>query len=83
MTINDKDYNEARKILKKAGSKTADKAHDKHTKGIGSKEKFGYALLDEAREEFRKMDKGQDKLVNGMTKAHDAAHKKAKKKMGL
>ncbi|MGH7297404.1 MAG: hypothetical protein ACRELB_20880 [Polyangiaceae bacterium] len=51
--ISDGDYNKAKAILVKAGSKTAGKSHEKHTQGKGSPEDHGKGLLREARDEFK------------------------------
>lgn len=51
-SISDEDYNKARAILAKAGSKSAAKSHEKHTQGKGSPQTHGTQLLQEARDEF-------------------------------
>lgn len=49
--IKDDDYNKARALLVKAGSKSAEKSHMKHTGKKGSPDGHGKSLIDEAREE--------------------------------
>lgn len=75
MAISDRDYNNARAVLVRAGSRTAEASHDRHTRGAGSPDEYGKSLLREARDEFRKMDRGQAGLVSEMSRAHyDAVH---------
>jgi hypothetical protein len=76
--ISDDAYNKARTILANAGSDSAKKSHVKHTGGKGSPEDHGKQLLREARDEFRKKDKGQPNLKSEMTVDHyNAIHKAA------
>lgn len=78
------DYNEARKMLKDEGSKSAEKSHQKHGKK-SFPAAHGQQLLREARDEFRKLAKDEDpkKLRSGMLKKHyDVVHNAAKK-MGI
>jgi hypothetical protein len=51
MTIKDADYNKARALLVKAGSKSAAKSHDKHTNKKGSPDGHGKSLIAEAKAE--------------------------------
>jgi hypothetical protein len=83
MAISDDDYNWAKNTLAKAGSKSAEKSHVKHTGGKGSPESHGQDLLREARDEFRKLDANEDNLKAGMTEAHHKAITDAAKKMGI
>ncbi|HKP37334.1 MAG TPA: hypothetical protein VJT71_10780 [Pyrinomonadaceae bacterium] len=83
MSISDNNYNQARDILINAGSATANKSHPKHTGGKGSPDDHGKGLLQEARDEFRGMDKGKKPLKSDMTQAHWQAIKDAAGKMGL
>ncbi len=78
------DYNDARKLLKDQGSKSADKSHQKHGKKTFPAA-HGQQLLREARDEFRKMAKDEDpkKLRAGMLKKHHDAIHTAAKKMGI
>lgn len=52
MQISDKQYNEAKAILTKAGSLKASKSHPKHGNDGGSPDTHGKALLVEARDEL-------------------------------
>jgi hypothetical protein len=83
MAISDDDYNWARATLARAGSKSAEKSHDKHTKGKGSPDSHGQDLLREARDEFRTTDTNENNLKAGMTAAHHKAITDAAKKMGI
>ncbi|MFD7586607.1 hypothetical protein ACFV84_14455 [Kitasatospora sp. NPDC059811] len=83
-TVKADDFNKARDILIKAGSKTAEKTHPSH----GVKDvpvSYGTSLLAEARDEFRAADKNlpeKDKQ-SGMSHAHYKAVHDAAKKMGI
>ncbi|GKW06413.1 hypothetical protein LHL03_11010 [Pectobacterium carotovorum] len=78
MAISDDDYNQARAILIRAGSKTASASHEKHTQRAGSPTSHGKSLLQEARDEFRAGDQGLLNLHSDMTQAHyDAIHEAA------
>lgn len=83
MSISDGDYNRARAILAAAGSNTAAKSHDKHTKGKGSPEGHGVSLLQEARDEFQANDAGGEDLQAGMTGDHYNAIHSAADQMGI
>ena len=83
MTISDGDYNAARDLLVKAGSKSAEKSHRKHGNKNGSPMDHGKKLLQEARDEFRKLDYGQLALVSQMTNRHHKAIHDAARKMGV
>ena len=75
-------YNTAKAALTKAGSKSAAKSHTQH----GAKEcpdEYGKQMLREARDEFRKADKGQAELKSEMTQAHYDAIHTAAKTMGI
>lgn len=77
MPINPAKYNKARDILATAGSESAKKSHPKHNTD-NVPEDHGKALLREARDEFRKKDKGKPALKSEMLPAHyDAVHKAA------
>ena len=81
-TVNAGAYNSAKAILTDAGSKTAEKSHNKH----GEKSSpIGHAqdLLAEARDEFRKQDVGETKVKSGMSEDHHKAILSAAEKMGL
>lgn len=79
MALKDNDYNKARKTLIDAGSKSAEKSHEKHTQKNDSPIEHGVSLLQEARDEFRKIDSGKSNLISGMTSEHyDAVHKAAR-----
>jgi hypothetical protein len=78
--IKEADYNAAKGILTKAGSKTASKSHAKHNTDGTVEEDHGKELLREARDEFRKSNPGTQ---SGMEQAqYDAIHKAAGK-MGI
>ena len=51
MPIKDANYNKAKVLLEKAGSKSAKKSHPKHTGKKGSPDRHGKQLIDEARAE--------------------------------
>ncbi|MBV2154120.1 hypothetical protein [Kitasatospora sp. SUK 42] len=74
------DFNNARGILVKAGSKTAEKTHEAH----GVKDvpvSHGTSLLAEARDEFRAADRNlpaKDKKSDMSIAHYDAIHKAAK-----
>ncbi len=77
MPVNPAKYNKARDILATGGSDSAKKSHPKHNTD-NVPDDHGKALLREARDEFRKKDKGQPNLKSDMTQAHyDAVHKAA------
>jgi hypothetical protein len=77
MPINPAKYNRAKEILKGAGSKSAGASHDKHNTD-SVPDDHGKQLLREARDEFRKNDKGKPGLKSDMLPAHyDAVHKAA------
>ena len=83
MPIKDADYNAAKAILTKAGSRTAAKTHSSHTGGKDRPDDHGQDLVDEATADFQKQDKGQQNLTSGMTTDHLKAINDAKKKLGL
>lgn len=84
MPIKDKDYNAAKAILTKAGSKSAAKTHSSHTGGSDRPDDHGQDLVDECTKEFQKMDKGQRNLTRAnMTQDHLDAINAAKKKLKL
>ena len=81
----DHKYNGAKSTLVKAGSKSAEKSHDKHTQGKGSPEEHGKQLLRESRDEFRESDKGlpEEHKKSGMSHDHHAAIHKAAGEMRI
>lgn len=83
MPIKDADYNAAKAILTKAGSRTAAKTHVSHTGGGDRPDAHGQTLVDEATADFQKQDKGGKDLKAGMTADHLKAIGDAKKKLGL
>lgn len=85
MPIKDRDYNTAKAILTRAGSKSAAKTHSSHTGGKDRPDGHGQDLVDECTKEFQKMDKGGADLVKkvNMTQAHFDAINEAKRKLGL
>ena len=83
MAISDLDYNRARSILVDAGSATAAASHTKHTQGRGSPVGHGQQLLREARDEFRRSDRGYEDLRSSMTADHYAAVHSAARRMGI
>jgi hypothetical protein len=83
MPIKDADYNAAKAILTKAGSRTAAKTHTSHTGGSDRPDGHGQDLVDEATADFQKQDKGQPSLTSGMTAVHLKAINDAKKKLAL
>ena len=80
--ISDGDYNAARKKLIDSGSASAGASHPKHTNG-GSPDGHGVSLLQEARDEFRNTDAGQEGLKSGVTIAHYTAIHWAANKMSI
>jgi hypothetical protein len=83
VTIKQQDCNKAKATLVKAGSKTAEKSHQKHNAKEGIPDDHGVQLLQEARDEFRKADKTQPGLKAGMTVEHWTAVTAAAKAMGI
>ena len=83
MPIKDADYNAAKAILTKAGSRTAAKTHVSHTGGQDRPDSHGQTLVDEASADFQKQDKGKPNLKSGMTADHYKAITDSKKKLGL
>lgn len=83
MPIKDADYNAAKAILTKAGSRTAAKTHASHTGGSDRPDDHGQTLVDEATADFQKQDKGGKDLKSNMTADHLKAINDAKKKLGL
>jgi hypothetical protein len=81
----DHKYNAAKKTLVKAGSKSAEKSHDKHTQGKGSPQGHGEDLLRGSRDEFRESDKElpEEQKKSGMSHDHHAAIHKAAGEMGI
>ena len=82
MPLNPAKYNKARDILGTAGSNSAKKSHPKHNTDQVPDD-HGKALLREARDEFRKADKGKEGLQSEMLPAHYEAIHKAAKEMGI
>lgn len=82
MPISEDGYNKARGVLVQAGSKTAEKSHPKHNVDKVPDD-HGKSLLQEARDEFRKMDQGQPGLTSEMLPAHNDAIHKAAGVMGI
>ena len=86
MPIKDADYNKAKGILKKAGSKTADKTHTSHTGGQDRPDGHGQTLIDDCTKEFQAADKKLDKSKKpkgDMSEVHFKAIQDAKKALGL
>ena len=86
MPIKDAAYNDAKKTLKAAGSKTADKTHASHTGGKDRPDAHGQALIDDCTKEFQAADKALDKSKKpkgDMSVKHFDAIQKAKKQLGL
>jgi hypothetical protein len=82
MPVNPAKYNKARDILGTAGSMSAKKSHKKHdTDSVP--DDHGKSLLREARDEFRKTDKGKPGLKSDMLPAHYDAIHKAATEMGI
>jgi hypothetical protein len=78
--IKEADYNAAKAILTKAGSKSAGKSHGKHNTDGTVEEDHGKEMLREARDEFRKTNKGEK---SGMAEPQYEAVHKAASKMGI
>ena len=84
-TISDKQYNDAKAILVRAGSKSAAASHVKHGNDGGSPESHGKALLVESRDELVGL---ANKLTDPAKKEEavkkaKAATREAASKMGI